>query len=72
MFDLFGNDSSSAPKDDFTFDGIVEAGMNIKNTIDAVRTFRDNRREMPHEPDHILIRAKNIKAREKRKEKRHC
>jgi len=67
VFNPFENDSNSTPKDDFTFDGMIEAGMNIKNTIDAVKTFRDNRREMPHDSDHILIRAKNIKAREKKK-----
>jgi len=67
VFDPFGDDSNHAPKDDFTFDGIVEAGMNIKNTIDAVKTFRDNRREIPHNPDHIIQRAKNIKSREKKK-----
>lgn len=67
VFNPFENDSNSAPKDDFTFDGMVEAGMNIKNTIDAVKTFRDNRRDMPNDPDHIIQRAKNIKAREKKK-----
>jgi len=67
VFDPFENDSNSTPKDDFTLDGIVEAGMNIKNTIDAVKTFRDNRRNIPHDPDHIIQRAKNIKAREKKK-----
>ncbi len=68
MFNPFGdNNSSSTPKEDLGFEGLVQAGMNVKNTIDVIKTVHQNRMDTPTDPDHILARAKNIKAREKKK-----